>query len=65
MSKQVNVTVTLKIVVDAEAWDLNYGSGTTVAEITRDVRSYWSGELLPGHLMDEGTVLSVTETHKS
>lgn len=63
MAKQITVRVTLDIVVDVEGWDSNYGTGTTVKQITNDVRAYVENEYAAHHLTDEGTIISVTETH--
>lgn len=62
---QLTVTINLDVVVDPQAWNLNFGTGTTKAAVTRNVRDYWTHDFLPSYLStaeETGIVSSVRAT---
>lgn len=55
---RVTVVINLDVVVDREAWNLNFGTGTGKTAVARDVRNYWSNDFLPSYLTAEGGIVS-------
>jgi hypothetical protein len=54
--REIEVTVTLKIKVDVEAWDCEYGTGTSAKAVRDDVKSYFGNALQGHHLVESGII---------
>ncbi len=51
----VKVVITLELEVKKSDWDLNYGTGTTDAEVREDVLTYVEGLVSGCYHAEEGT----------
>jgi hypothetical protein len=59
VTREITVSVTVKLTVDVDAWAREFGTDTSAKAVREDVKSYVGNEYLAHHLRDAEVITDV------